>query len=614
MTLYGYTGKILRVDLTHGKVSDEETTKELAEKYVGGSGFGIKYMYDEIAPGTEWNSPDNRLIFAAGPVGGTPVAGSAGTTIATKGPMTNMAVTSQAMGFFGTYLKFSGYDAIVVQGKSPDWVYLSIKDGKAELRDAKGLLGKDTIETEDALKEELGGKCTAMCIGPAGENLVRYAMVSSDKGHIASKNGVGAVMGSKKLKAIVANRGTFKVPVKDPDKLRKFRKELADKTKASNQARVLWGTQGAFDASRQKGALPVLNYTTCVYPEDPQINTKYIREHYEMKPTPCWACNMHHCHWVTVTEGPYKGQTGEEPEYESVAAWGPQTGNHDMGAVIMLADLTDRLGLDVNESGWTIGWVMECYEKGLLTRDQLDGLDMTWGNVEATREMLTKISKREGVGNLLAEGVKRASEEIGGEAVNMGVYTMKGAVPRGHDHRNRWFEMLDTCISSTSTLEATGGTVPTQVFGWPAVGNSYDPWVVSTSNAKINGWFVFLDSLVLCRFCADDPALTAEVVNAITGWNLDPDGILNTGKRIANQIRMFNLRHGLDISLEKPSPRYGSTPVDGPSKGVSIMANWKFIIENYYDVMGWDKKTGKPRADTLRNLGLDDLVQDLERI
>ncbi len=613
--MYGYMGKILRVDLTTGKISEEAITRELAEKYVGGSGFGAKYMYDEVKPETGWKGSDNLLIFAAGPLGGTTIDGSAGTTITTKGPMTDLAVTTQAMGYFGAYLKFSGYDAVIFRGESPEWVYLSIKDGKAELRDARHLKGKDTIETEDAIKEDLGeSRCTAFCIGPAGENLVRYAMISGDKGHIASKNGVGAVMGSKKLKAVAAIRGRYKLGIRDPENYRLLKKQLAEKAKAAYTARVKWGTQGAFDASREKGVLPVLNYTTSVFPEDPQINTKYIRTHYDLKPTPCWACGMHHCHWVTVTEGPYKGQTGEEPEYESVAAWACQIGNHDMGAVIMLSDLTDRLGLDVNEASWVVGWVMECYEKGLLTRDQLDGVDMKWGNVEAVREMLIKISRREGCGNLLAEGVKRASEEIGGDAVNLGVYTMKGAVPRGHDHRNRWYEMFDTCVSSTSTIEASGGMVPTQIFGWPAVGNSYDPWVVSTSNAKINGWFVFLDSLVLCRFCTSDPGVTADVVNAITGWNLDPHEILRIGKRIVNQLRMFNLLHGLDIRLERPSPRYGETPVDGPSKDLSIMDHWEFMVENYYEMMGWERNTGKPLPETLKALGLGDLISDLRRI
>jgi len=609
-TIHGYTGKILRIDLTQGKISEEETSRDLAEKYVGGSGFGARYLYDEVRPGTGWDSPDNRLIIAGGPAAGTKVAGSGSCSIVSKGPMTNLAGTSQANGYFGAFLKLSGYDAIVIHGKSPELVYLSISDGKTELREAKHLQGKGSYETEDALKEALGKpkEYSVLSIGPAGENRVRFAMINGDKGHIASKNGLGAVMGSKNLKAVAVCRGKNKVQVKDSEKLLLFRKKLFENAKNTRGGSLSkWGTQRSFDPLRVTGQLPVLNYTTSVFPEDDQMNTEYIRTHYNLRPAPCWACGMHHCHWVKVTEGPYKGVEGEEPEYESVAAWGPQIGNQDMGAVVMLADLTDRLGLDVNESGWVIGWVMECYEKGILTREQIGGLDMKWGNVEAVREMLIRISRREGFGGLLAEGVKRASEEIGGEAPNLGVYTMKGSTPRGHDHRGRWYELFETCVSSTSTLEFSGGSVPTQVFGWPPVGISFSPWEIPASAARINGWFLFLDSLVLCRFCAVDPELTARTVNAITGWDLDPEGILRIGKRIANQLRIFNLRHGLDVSAEMPSPRYGSTPVDGPNQGKSIMAYWEFMKENYYEAMGWDKETGVPHDHTLQALGLEDL-------
>jgi aldehyde:ferredoxin oxidoreductase len=309
-----------------------------------------------------------------------------------------------------------------------------------------------------------------------------------------------------------------------------------------------------------------------------------------------------------VTEGPYTGQEGEEPEYECIAALGPIIGNHDMGAVVMLSDLVDRLGMDANEVGWLMGWIMECYEKGILSKKKLDGLDMTWGNVEAVKEMLLRICRKEGFGEVLAEGVKRASEQIGGEAVNLGVYTMKGATPRGHDHRARWVEILDTCVSGTSTIEATHAGAPTERFGWPPVGVSFSPWEVAVANAHLNGWFVFLDSLVICCFCAIDPELVTANVNAVTGWDLTPEDALTTGKRIVNLLRVFNLRHGLDIETEAPSLRYGSTPTDGPAKGLSIMTHWKWMVQCYYEAMGWDKQTGKPHRHTLKHLGLDECL------
>ena len=611
MSRFGYTGKILRVDLTTGVISTEETEEKLVQFFVGGSGLGAKYLYDEVKPGTEWDSPDNRLIIMPGPLAGTRVSGSAAFSVVSKGPMTNLAGTSQANGKFGAFLKFSGFDGIIVQGKSPKWVYLVLRNGLAELREAGHLSGKDTIDTEDVVKQELGEdrKYSVLSIGPAGEHLVRYAVICGDKGHVASKNGMGAVMGSKKLKAIVAHHGENRIEVQNSEELSDIRKKLFYHAKNfAGGSLSKWGTARSLDVLRLNGQLPVRNLTTNDYPEDPQINSKYIRTNYQLKPKPCWACGMRHCHWVKVTEGPYAGQEGEEPDYESIAATSTIIGNHDMGAVVMLTDLIDRLGMDANEVGWLTGWVMECYEKGILSREQLDGLDMKWGNVEAVREMLLKISRREGFGKVLAEGVKRASEHVGGEAANIGVHTMKGSTPRGHDHRARWVELLDTCVSGTSTIEATFAGVPTDRFGWPPIYLQFSPWEVAAANAKINGWFVFLDSLVICYFCAIDPGLVTATVNAVTGWDLSPEDAISTGKRTVNLLRLFNLEHGLDIKTEVPSPRYGSTPTEGLAKGKSIMTHWKWMVQYYYEAMGWDKQTGKPHSHTLEQLGLDKFI------
>ena len=615
--MFGYTGKMLRVELEKGDISIEDTSEELAEKYVGGTGFGAKYLYDEVEPGTRWDDPGNCLIIAPGPTAGTKIAGSAGISIISKGPMTNLAGASQANGYFGAFLKFSGFDAIIIKGRSPQLVYLTIMDGRAELRDASFIQGKDCNEAQDRIKEMHGNpkKYSVLSIGPAGESLVRFAVINGDKGHIASKNGLGAVMGAKNLKAIVVHYGNTRIDVKDSQQLGQLKKALFEDAKKADPLLSKWGTMGGFNEFSSLGQIPVRNYTTSVVSRAQELSDEFIRTHYDVKPNPCWACGMKHCHTVKVTQGRYKGQQGEEPEFECVNAWGPLIGNQDMGAIVMLTDLVDRLGLDVNEAGWLIAWAMECYEKGIITREQLDGIDLRWGNVEAVKQILTKICRREGVGNLLAEGVKRASEAIGGEAPSIGIYTMKGATPRSHDHRSRWHELFDTCVSSTSTLEISGGlSLPIKHFGGSQAGHSFSHSEVSTACARINGWFLFIDSLVLCRFCAVDPKLTAATVNTVTGWDLDNEKILAIGKRIANQLRMFNLLHGLDISTEKPSPRYGSTPVDGPHQGKGIMKNWSLMVENYYHEMGWHRKNGRPLAQTLRTLGLEDLVQDLDKI
>jgi aldehyde:ferredoxin oxidoreductase len=314
---------------------------------------------------------------------------------------------------------------------------------------------------------------------------------------------------------------------------------------------------------------------------------------------------------MKVTEGAYAGVEAEEPEYESMAAWGSVIGNTDPGAMVMLSDVNDRLGFDVNEAGWVVGWVMECYEKGILTKKDLDGLDMRWGNVEAVKTLLEKISKREGVGNLLAEGVKRASEEIGGEAPNLGVYVMKGATPRGHDHRAIWPEMLETCVSATGTLQAGARLFPLAQLGIPPISNAFSPWEVAGASAKADGWGTFLDCLVVCRFCTPDVRLTIDCLNSITGKNYSLQDVMTIGRRTINQLRVFNFRHGLDPALEVPSPRYGSAPTDGPAEGKAVMPHFNFMKSLYFQLNGWDPATGKPLPHTLKALDLDKLIPDL---
>jgi aldehyde:ferredoxin oxidoreductase len=267
--------------------------------------------------------------------------------------------------------------------------------------------------------------------------------------------------------------------------------------------------------------------------------------------------------------------------------------------------------MDVNEASWVIAWVMECFEKGLLTREDLDGMDMRWGDVEATKTMLEKISRREGVGNLLAEGVKRASEEVGGEARKMGVYVLKGTTPRSHDHRAIWSELLETCVSATSTIQPGVRMASPANFGLPPNTNPFSPWEVAALNAKMDGWLVFLDCLPVCRFISIDPALTLDCLKAITGKEHTVTDAMTLGRRIINQLRLFNFRHGLDPRLEVPSPRYGSVPTDGPAQGKSIEPHFQWMKSFYFELMGWDPATGKPLPATLRSLGLDELVKDL---
>jgi len=615
--LPGYVGKILRVNLSTTKMKEEKLDEGILKKWVGGVGLAAKYLYDEVPPGVEWSDPRNRLIWTTGPLAGSGVSGAATFNVTAKGPMTNLAGASQANGFFGAYLKFSGYDGIIFEGAAPNLVYLLIKDGKAEIRDARHLAGKDVWEVEDQLRKELGAKerdVSIFGIGPAGENKVFYATIVGDRGHVAAHNGMGAVMGSKNLKAVVAYNGKRNFEVHDAEKLKEKNNELFEFAKTFGTI-YQWGSAGGFSSLYAMGALPVKNYTTDLYPEHEKMNGQYLRTHFKMRAVPCYQCRIAHVKEVTVTEGPYNGFVGEEPEYELIAAWGPQIGNTDLGAVVMLTKEVDKLGMDCNEGSWVVGWAMECFEKGVFTKKETDGLDLSWGNVEGVKELLNRIAKRQGyIGNLLGDGVMRASKKVGGQAADWAIYGAKGSAPRGHDHRGstRWYELFDTCLTNTSTIESTWGGIQPKLVDMQEPSDHFSHEQVSTFNAKYNGVRLFDDCLGTCRFASPHPKLVIECFNAVTGWNWTLDDAFTMGKRIVNLLRVFNFRHGMKIEDERPSKRYGSIPVDGPAQGKNIMEKWPWMVENYYRLMGWDPKTGKPLPETLEKLGLKELIKDLK--
>jgi aldehyde:ferredoxin oxidoreductase len=618
-SFYGYAGQFLRVDLSSGEIGHQPVSPEFAAKWLGGTGFGAKVLSHEVPAGVAWDDPQNRVILASGPLGATKIGGTGTFSVVFKGPMTNLAGASQASGFLGAFLKFAGFDGIIFQGTAPDWCYLFVHDGQAELRDARHLVGLDTWDLEDAITADLGKEfgirashISVYGIGPAGENRVRFAALVGDKGHVAAHNGIGAVLGAKRIKAIVVRRGSHQYGVSDNQHVTQGAGQLKEQatTKLAGGLIYKYGTGGQLPGLYASGMLPIKNYTTNIFPSYESISGQTLRAQFETKSHPCWACGVTHVKMVKVTEGPYAGYEGEEPELEGLNGWGSQIGNTDLGAVVMLQNLTDRLGLDLNESTWTVGWLMECFEKGIVGLADLDGLEMTWGNVPAVVALLHKIARREGCGEWLAEGVMRASARIGGEAPKLGVYTMKGASPRGHDHRARWYELLDTCLSNTSTIEASFG-LPPDLQGYPKLTDPFSPEQVSTVNAVTGGWRQFEDCLGICRFCSAHPMAVLEALNGVTGWQIDVAEALTIGQRVINQLRVFNYRHGLDPKLEAPSPRYQSTPVDGPAEGRAFSEHFEWMKKNYWQKMGWDTEAGKPLPETLERLGLGELSAEL---
>lgn len=616
-----YAARLARVDLSSGGVSIDELDPATSRRWLGGCALGARYLYDEVAPEVAWSDPGNRLMLLAGPLSGTPIAGAGGFTVSARGAMTGGASSTQAQGVFGAHLRLCGLTGLIVQGAAERWTYLLIdEEGNVHRRDASHLVGKDTWETEDAIRQELGlrpHQVSIACIGPAGERMVRWASVMSDKGHAAAHNGVGAVMGSKRLKAVAVVRGKSTVPMSDRARVSELAKKIVEGVASRPNSVHYYGTLNGVQSNYATGNLPVRNYNTALWsiPEDrfAKFTGKYMHEHFEPKRTsPCWACPNKHCQTMTITEGPYAGMTVEEPEYEQLSAFSANLGIDDVASAMMLANTVDRLGLDTNEAGWVLGCAMECYDRGILTSKDTDGLELVWGNAEAARELMRRIASREGLGDVLAEGVRRAVQQIGRGAEQVGVYTLKGTTPRGHDHRARWTEMFDTCVSESGGLDnSPGAAADLTQYGLPPKLDPFNPEALAKAEAKMKGGMQFEDSLVTCRFnTKTDLKALSEVISAVTGWDFTPEEALTVGRRAVNTMRVFNVKSGLSADLDRPSPRYGSTAPDGPAQGKTIAPHFEQMLRDYYSLMGWDER-GRPLPATLQALGLENVAADL---
>jgi aldehyde:ferredoxin oxidoreductase len=617
----GYAGKILRVDLGSGRCWAEPWGPDEMREQIGGVGLGAMILYRETATksgkgNVSWDHPDNRLVLATGPLAGLPVWGTGGLTVITIGAGTNGPTSTQANGFFGTNLKYCGYDAIVFQGQAREWVYLYINDDVVELRDARGLLGLDTWQTQYRLYDMhglSGHQLSVYSIGPAGETLARFAAIQGDFGHVASKNGVGAVMGKKKVKAVAIVKGTKGLRAADPRGVMQAAADIAHDLQTDPSARSLYeyGTLPGVSNLSKMGALPVKNYTTnlTLGVDMSEWDAVKLREGFDHRGHQCNACGMHHCHMSVIRTGEHKGQIVDEPEYEGWSGAGWTIGLTDRDAIAWLNTELDKACLDVNEFGWVCGWVMECQEKGYITREQL-GFELPWGDVKGAARLIQMISKREGLGDVLAEGVKSAAEKLGSPAKECAVYTERGAAPRGHDHRARWEEMLDTCTSGTATME-TGNPVHPTELGQPARINPFDGEQVARYVGNLRGRRNFEDSLGICIFTIRTRLENVcRALSAATGWDYTVEEAVRMGRRTAAINRTVLLRCGIGPATEYPSARYGSTPVDGPAKGQAIREQWEKMLDTWYEVVGYDRKTGKPLASTLRGLGLDWLVAE----
>jgi aldehyde:ferredoxin oxidoreductase len=616
----GYHRRLLRVDLTQGLIRSEDIPADILRSFIGGTGLGTYLLYSEVPSRTAPFASENKLIFATGPLTGTLVPGSGTYTVLSKSPLTGFAAAAQANGFFGARLKAAGYDVVVVEGCSPERVYLHIRQDSVELMPADSLKTKGVFESERILRARHGEKgferrISVAAIGPAGEHCVRYAGICSDRGHMVASGGLGAVMGSKNLKALVVE-GDGPVPL-HPDRVADFKAAVLnwrEEARATGLGKTVHekGTLGLFKPYHDKGWVPVKNLTTNRLPDEAlrQLDWAYMRnELYEKVPRACQACTFNHCHTVRVRKGPYKGFVGEEPEYEIIAGFGSNWGIHEPGAITMLNNLNDDLGMDAKEVSFLISMLMEGFEKGEISADDLDGIELTWGNIDAVEKILKKISIRDGVGDLLADGVMRAARALGGELDNMAVYVKQGNAPHIHDSRTRWGTLFTQVISNTGSQEGmdmTSRANPELGFSEPTRDpDEYLAYVQSKTGPKRQ----FEECLVFCYFQACSLKHMVHTLNVLTDWDLSIEDCLAVGERVINLLRMYNIREGLTMDDDRYSRRLGESPVDGSGAGKSMNPTFDQVRAAYYQTMGWDEK-GVPTPETLKRLDLAFTLDD----
>jgi aldehyde:ferredoxin oxidoreductase len=609
--LLGYAGRILRVDLTDGKIETEPLDVELAKKYIGGMGLAMRLYLDNSKGGVDPFSPENPLVVATGPLSGTMVpTGGNGHVFASRSPATFGVGEAKSHGTFGTEMKRAGYDAIILTGKAEKPVYLWIDDDAAHILNAQHLWGKSPAETEDALQKELGDFYVRVSsIGPAGENLVRVACILNEKTRAAGRCGLGAVMGSKKLKAI-AIRGTKDVQVAKLEDLKTFIKVIHERMKgpAARKYRTL-GTSENVLVLNALGVLPVNNFTRGTFKNADKVSGEYLNEHFVAKIIGCNSCAMRCEHTVVVPEGPFKGTT-TRMEYESLWALGPNCGVDRLDAISKAMDTCNRYGLDSISAGGIVGFAMDLYEHGVLTNQDTGGLELRFGNHEVEFELLRKIALKEGIGAVLAGGVRLAAQEIGKGAEKYANH-IKGLELTGYDLRGLKTASLGFAVSFRGADHNRHGAYAPDVKG------SVDRFKAEKGRGKlvreIEDIYSIIDSLIVCKFSRgtyyDGFKDLAKYYTLVTGYEMSPEELTLAGERINNLGRLINIREGFSRKDDSLPYKIMNVPIpdEGVSKGAHVtQQELDLLLDDYYETRGWTKD-GIPTIEKLKQLGMEDL-------
>ncbi|MBN1692962.1 MAG: aldehyde ferredoxin oxidoreductase family protein [Dehalococcoidales bacterium] len=611
----GYMGKMLWVDLSGGKLKDEKLDEKLARRYIGGYGIGARVLFDRMKAGADPLGPENILGFTTGPLTGTPALSGTRYTVVGKSPLTGGWGDANSGGWFGAFLKFSGYDAVFFKGIAEKPVYLFIDNGRAELKDASRLWGEDTYATEDMIKAEHGKDTVIACIGPGGEKMSRIAAIVHLKGSVAARSGLGTVMGSKRLKA-VAVKGNMKVPVADEKGLKETRARYLATMGGHVDILRKYGTTFTTVPSIESGDSPVKNWDGVAvkdFPDASPIGAEAVAER-SQKRIACYQCPVGCEAIMKAGNGEYKWEAGSyRPEYETIVMLGSNCLNNNIESIIKANDVCNRLGIDTISAGAVIAFAMECYEKGIITRKDTGGIELTWGNHKAVVALTEQIGRREGIGDILADGVKIAAQKIGKGAEECAMHVGGQEVPAHNP-------IATPALTATYLTNATPArhTQGSEEHHNPGLLPEFNQSLYSGRGEAHARGSNFQHALMCSGYClfVNSAFPTADVIadfiRPVTGWDVTTDDLVETGERIENMRQAFNLREGIKISQFKLAGRLLGKPPQqaGPTAGVTV--DEATLVKDYLKAMGWDEKTGKPSRKRMEELGLGDVAKELK--
>lgn len=619
--MFGFNGKILKVDLNSQKIDVEVLDEKFYRKYLGGRNFGLYYLTREMSPNIDPLSPENILVFATGVTTGVPLTGFCRHSVVAKSPLTNGFGEAEAGGFWGAELKFAGFDAVAIKGASPKPVYLWVHDGEAEIRDASGLWGQLTKDTQKAIREELKDPLVRVAqIGPAGEKLVRYACIMNDLKYANGRSGLGAVMGSKNLKAI-AVRGHNKLEFKDPEKIKELAKWHSENwlKHPGALARSRLGTSDGLLAMNADGILPTRNFLKGSFDHAEDISGEKMKDTILIGTEGCYACSIR-CKRVVKGKPPYETDPNYGgPEYETIAAFGSLCEVSDLNAISYANQLCNAYGMDTISAGCTIAFAMECFENGVLTNDETSHIDLRFGNTEAMVKLVDMIAKREGLGDILAEGVMRASQRIGKGSEKYAMHVKGKEVPM-HEPRGKTGLALQYTLSPSGADHMQAAHDPVfqaNVENIKPLGIIEPVDRLSLGPDKVRLfkylqlWWNLLDCLCVCKFVIAPHGAgvfkinhLVDIVNAVTGWNTSLLELMMASDRSISLAREFNLREGFTKEDDRLPVRFYEPLEFGPRKGARVSErDLNEAISIYYGMMGWDR-TGKPETVKLQELSL----------